>query len=37
MIAGHDFHYPEVQKAVLEKFENVFYDQPGDCWALQKS
>jgi hypothetical protein len=36
IIGGHDFHYSEVRTAVLEKFNNVFYDQIGDCWAFQK-
>ncbi len=37
-LCGHDFHYNEVQQAVLEKFDGqqIRYDQRGDCWVYQK-
>lgn len=36
ILAGHDFHYPTVNKAVLEQFASVLYDQVGDCWIYEK-
>jgi hypothetical protein len=36
ILAGHDFHYESVNKAVLEKLKNVSYDAPGDCWVFFK-
>jgi predicted O-methyltransferase YrrM len=36
ILAGHDFHYPTVSKAVLEKFPDVKYDRAGDCWLHEK-
>lgn len=36
ILAGHDFHYPTVNKAVLEQFASVLYDKVGDCWIYEK-
>ena len=37
-LCGHDFHYKEVQQAVLEKFDRhqIAFDQIGDCWIYHK-
>lgn len=37
ILAGHDFHYSSVSKAVIEKFGTVLYDQVGDCWVHEKA
>lgn len=36
VISGHDWHYPDIQRAVKEYFNDINVETIGNCWKVEK-